>query len=375
MSQVFHQPQPTSGAPLAASLSMPSPLLHMPSPSSPSKPKQSFYLGTEVLSGTPFLPGYDYTKDIERLGASMRGIGTRDKELIAALVPRTSAEMQVLQLEYPNIKNKPFIKRIKGETSGDYRLGLVLLTNGALGGDAWILRKGLNTMFETLKTKLEVLTDILVARNRDEIVLLRSYLHSTKGIDLDQLVRDMIPANKTAIRAVFSECLMSEIPVPPAIEVDYETLCRVLPDTDPASILTLLPILLSRPLGHLYTLNQMWQEANFGTTISQVIARRLESDPELRDVLVYAVESSTTRGGGYGIWRDIERIEDAFLANKPFLLTIRLIRAHWDQPRFTAIIRAYDVRYKKKLFDRVHNLSKGNWRRVLEDIVAYPRAS
>jgi hypothetical protein len=86
---------------------------------------------------------------------------------------------------------------------------------------------------------MALLTELLVARNRDEIALLRAYLRATKDQDLDQLVQDAIPARKTGIRAVFRECLKADEPASATIERDYAQLSQALGSTDPATILTM----------------------------------------------------------------------------------------------------------------------------------------
>jgi annexin A7/11 len=139
------------------------------------------------------------------------------------------------------------------------------------------------------------------------------------------------------------------------------------------SVSSSLPIFLSRPPSHLLVLDQMWQEAQFGTTLGQVVSRRLGSDPELRDVLLYAIEGSSNRGGGFGIWRDVERIEDALATKNDFLLLMRLVRAHWDQPRFAAIVKAYATYSKKPLMDRVEAATMNDFCHVLKEIVKQPR--
>jgi hypothetical protein len=79
MSQVF--PQPTSGSLPMNQPPMPSQLL-MPTPPSPIKSQNPFYLGTEVLIGAPFLAGYDYREDVNQIYNAVKGWGTKDKLLI-----------------------------------------------------------------------------------------------------------------------------------------------------------------------------------------------------------------------------------------------------------------------------------------------------
>lgn len=61
---------------------------------------------------------------------SMKGIGTRNSDLIRAIVSRSEIDLAQISDEYRNLYKKPLVEAIKTECSGPYRDSLVLIVNG-----------------------------------------------------------------------------------------------------------------------------------------------------------------------------------------------------------------------------------------------------
>jgi hypothetical protein len=76
---------------------------------------------------------------------------------------------------------------------------------------------------------------------------------------------------------------------------------------------------------------------------------------------------------GFGVWRDAQRIEEAILKKNELVLTIRLIRAHWDEERFRKIIAACERLKpgKGKLVERVGAATGGNLKTLLKEMIAH----
>jgi len=63
----------------------------------------------------------------ERLQESMKGAGTKDKDLIRILVSRSEVDLVEIEKEYERLYSKDLIKEIKKELSGDYEDIIVAL--------------------------------------------------------------------------------------------------------------------------------------------------------------------------------------------------------------------------------------------------------
>ena len=118
--------------------------------------------------------------------------------------------MQVLQAAYKNQRQKDLIGLLKDETSGLYKTALVLLASGALGGDAYALSQALKP--HNKPHKLQILTELIVAKGKDELALFRDFLLATQHIDLDSVVGGAVASESKTIQAIFTEALKHGLP-------------------------------------------------------------------------------------------------------------------------------------------------------------------
>lgn len=132
-------------------------------------------------------------------------------------------------------------------------------------------------------------------------------------------------------------------------------------------------MIIDRPPRDLNRLCRYWQENNFGESLAKTIKRCLTH--EAADVLAYAVHAAEVESymGRYdlGVWRDAQGLEDAITNKKDFLLTYRLIRAHWDAQRFRDVVAAFgDIKANKiTLVNRIKGATSGNLEILLKEIV------
>lgn len=61
---------------------------------------------------------------------SMKGLGTRDNDLIRVLVTRSEVDLQLIKEEFQELYKKPLEEMIKGDTSGLYRDALLAIVEG-----------------------------------------------------------------------------------------------------------------------------------------------------------------------------------------------------------------------------------------------------
>lgn len=89
----------------------------------------------------------------------------------------------------------------------------------------------------------------------------------------------------------------------------------------------------------------------------------------MKDALLYAVEGG--KRDGTGAWRDAKMLEKAMAGagTKDQQLIWRLVRAHWNRPRFEQIKQAYQVKYKRSLVSRVKGETSGHFEDALVAII------
>ncbi|CAD6586364.1 MAG: hypothetical protein CYPHOPRED_003522, partial [Cyphobasidiales sp. Tagirdzhanova-0007] len=80
----------------------------------------------------------------------------------------------------------------------------------------------------------------------------------------------------------------------------------------------------------------------------------------MRDALLYAIEGG--KKDGTGAWRDAKMLEKAMhgAGTKDRQLIWRLVRCHWDRPRFEMVKQAYQAKYRKSLVARVKGETSGH---------------
>jgi annexin A7/11 len=95
-----------------------------------------------------------------------------------------------------------------------------------------------------------------------------------------------------------------------------------------------------------------------------------EFSGHMKDALIYVARYF--EADGQGIQRDAELLDSAMsgMGTKDERLIWRIVRAHWNRPRFEAVKQAYQRLYGKSLRKRVegettgkYEVSPGVWRR------------
>ncbi|CAI5446603.1 unnamed protein product [Caenorhabditis angaria] len=66
----------------------------------------------------------------QQLHASMKGLGTRDNDLIRVLVSRSEVDLELIKTEFQTLYNKNLEDVVKGDTSGAYRDALLSIIHG-----------------------------------------------------------------------------------------------------------------------------------------------------------------------------------------------------------------------------------------------------
>jgi len=98
-----------------------------------------------------------------------------------------------------------------------------------------------------------------------------------------------------------------------------------------------------------------------------------EFSGHMRDTLLFIVNGAKPKHAmeGPGVWRDAKLLEKSMkgLGTKDKQLVRRLVRYHWDKPRFEAVKAAYHKKYKKSLEGRVAGETSGDYKKLLVAIV------
>lgn len=111
------------------------------------------------------------------------------------------------------------------------------------------------------------------------------------------------------------------------------------------------------------------------TTLTKAIKNNFGAGA-VRTALLHAVEGGKHDKEGAGVWRDAKLVNAAIagVGTRNEALTYRLIRAHWDRPRFQRLESAYKTKYKHNLLKDVRDDTSAAFRSLLQAIVTSANA-
>jgi len=338
------------------------------------------YLGVEVAhprappspSEDAFkLPGYDAEKDYLRLQEMQMEIDNgqmKETEVIAYLRRLTLKERDALNDYYRVRDGMALPLRFKGTVS--FRKAWAVLysvTWGPLIEDIDRLKVSLDKGYYS-KPNMMFATETLLDRPPDELKLLIDTYQLRWG---NTLVDAVDRCTRGDLQRLFRLALAMGRPADSA-PVDHEkVVIDVAMVVQAATHKTMSPIVdvfsnSSRP--HLATVITAYAETH-KSTVSKVIKKH--SSGNLRDALLYILHGAKATRDGRGIWRDAKLLEAtmAGFGTRDDALTYRVMRAHWNRPRFEEIQAAYEKRYGKTLAKRVHGEASGEHRSALQMII------
>lgn len=190
----------------------------------------------------------------------------------------------------------------------------------------------------------------------------RLFLMALEGARMDEhapLNHQLIQQDAHAIRSAAKGAGTDEITVRL-----FSLSCPPCIDTPPPQI---CGIFASRSTAHLQALSQAYQHQH-RKTLADVV--RSEFSGHMKDGLLYI--ANTALPGPLGVSRDAHLLEESMagMGTKDERLIYRIMRAHWDRPRFEEVKRVYAAtQHRKGLRSRVEGETSGDYKRFLAAVV------
>ncbi|KAE8542381.1 hypothetical protein D1P53_001158 [Cryptococcus gattii VGV] len=327
------------------------------------------YLGVPIPAPPPAVPvstlaGYDARFDAERIRKATKGFGTDERTIIDTLSPLDAFQMDVLSRTYEQTVGRSLKTTLEKELSNWLEYTLVLLSLGPLGGDVYLLHRACNGM----GTHEDLLSEVLLNRTNQEIFLLKEAYKRTYNKDLVQIVQGEL-SMKT--ERMFNMSLSGQRDESPylnhqLVQQDVETLYRAGPGKIGTDEIAICGILISRSKEHLKAIAQAFP-ARHRVSLSQMI--HSEFSGHMRDALFFIARG--VEADGDGVVRDCELLHDAMagMGTKDERMIYRLVRNHWNRPRFNAIKNQYQVLYRNSLRRAVEGETTGKYEKALVGII------
>ncbi|OCF46073.1 annexin XIV [Kwoniella heveanensis CBS 569] len=327
------------------------------------------FLGVPIPAPPPAVPlstlqGYNAQFDAERIRKATKGFGTDERTLIDVLAPLDAFQIDVLARTYEQTVGRSLKKTLEKELSSWLEYTLVLLSLGPLGGDVYLLHRAC----DGAGTHEDLLNEILLGRSNEEIFLLKEAYRRAYNKDLVAVVRGEL-SMKT--ERMFNMALSGQRDEAPfvnqqLVQQDVEALYRAGPGKMGTDEIGVCGILLSRSDAHLQAIAQAFPQRH-RTQLSQMI--KAEFSGHMRDGLYYIARGA--EADGQGVVRDAENLYAAMagMGTKDERMIYRIVRSHWNRPRFNAIKNAYQQTYGKTLKRAVEGETTGKYEKALVGII------
>lgn len=150
------------------------------------------------------------------------------------------------------------------------------------------------------------------------------------------------------------------------VQQDVDALYRAGPGKVGTDEIAICGILLQRSNAHLAAIARAFP-ARHRKSLTVMIES--EFSGHMRDGLLHI--AGFAENDGDGVYRDANLLEAAMkgLGTKDERLCYRLVRMHWNRPRFGAVKNQYQGLYRKSLRQRVEGETSGNYRKSLVGLI------
>ncbi|KAK4700973.1 hypothetical protein P7C70_g5266, partial [Phenoliferia sp. Uapishka_3] len=348
------------------------------------------YLGVK-LEG-PWGEDWDPEGEADKLRGATKGMGTRESIVIGVLADKTFPQIRSIDRQYKEKYDKTLLEVVESEGSlKNNSLGRTLkaLILGPLSWDVELILKATDT---AIKPNEHLITELLVSRPPAAISLLRSAYarrHSSNTgtplksarISLDEAVLSTCVGN-AKLKKVYQVVLdskwedvaegVNEERRKAMLGEDVDQL-KVAFRAKPLNSDVVSKILLARSPEHLHAVINEYKKVSgsgkTGQTLSKAIKTALPTG-QLRSIFLHAVKSA--KHDLDGAWRDAKLIMKSMvgMGTKNDELSWRLVRAHWDRPRFRRIQAAFKKKYLETLVEKVHSETSGHLRHLFEGVIS-----
>jgi annexin A7/11 len=298
------------------------------------------------------------SRDVEVIRKAMKGFGTDEKALIAALAKKDPMEINAVRAQYDQRLIRNMIKDIEKETSGYFEKGLVEISRGPLESDCYNLMEAMKGM----GTKEVILDDILIGRSNADMNAINQKYQELFKRPLQQDLRGDLSAGTEQMYDMIIAARRAEDshPVnPQEIEQAVTDLQAGIGSFASKNIPQVCAILTSRNDAQLRALSQAY-ERRFQKSLDSVLKSAFSGHME--DALRLLVQRAVNRPEAEAV-----RLEEAMagMGTKDELLIQRVVRCHWDRNFMNNVSNAYKHLYNKDLVKRIEGETRGDYEKLL----------
>mmetsp|Transcript_5263 Transcript_5263/g.6031 ORF Transcript_5263/g.6031 Transcript_5263/m.6031 type:complete len:327 (-) Transcript_5263:115-1095(-) len=284
---------------------------------------------------------------------AMKGLGTADDDLIAAICDKNAPDMQAVVDAWNDVIQRDMVKDIKGDTSGKYEDVLVGCVTPLAALDAKYLHKAI----KGLGTDENVLTEILCTRSPNELLQIEREYQTMVGSPLLVDVKNDVSGH---LEDIYTAVLTPRKPVPAQaqIQADAEALYAAGEGKWGTNEKTFTAILSSNTRGYVRKVAQAYK-ATYGKFLHEAISAECSGD--FKNALV----ALATPGHVFFARQLYSAMKGAGTNDKKLIRILVTQRG----PGLKAIATAFEGLYKKSLRAWVKDDVRGDYEKSLLTII------
>jgi len=300
----------------------------------------------------------DVSRDVDVIRKAMKGFGTDEKTLIAALAKKDPIQMNTIRMQYDQRLKRNLVGDLKSETSGYFEKGLVQIARGPLESDCYNLMEAM----KGLGTKEAVLDDVLIGRSNADLNAIKQKYQQLFKRTLESDLRGDLSAGTAQMYDMIAAARRKEdsYPViPQEIEQAVTNLQGGMGGFSNNKTAAVCEILTSKNDAQLRAIAQMYEQ-RFRKSLHNVV--KSEFSGHMKEALRLLVHRATNRAEAEAV-----RLEESMagLGTKDELLVQRVVRCHWDRQFMNAVSNEYQKLYKKDLVKRIEGETRGDYEKLM----------
>jgi len=288
----------------------------------------------------------------------MKGFGTDEKALIAALAKKDPLQMETIRTQYDQRLMRNLLSDLAKETSGYFEKGLIQIAQGPLVTDCYNLMEAMKGM----GTKEVVLDDILVGRSNADMNAIKQKYQELFKRTLEADLRGDLSAGTEQMYMIIIAATRNEdsYPVnPQEIEQWVTELQSGLGGFVGKNAMQVCQLLITKNDAQIKAIAESYQRRFHKDLDSQL---KSAFSGHMEDALRLLVSRAVNRAAAEAV-----RLEDSMagLGTKDELLVQRVVRCHWNQQFMNQVSAEFKRIYKRDLVKRIEGETRGDYERLM----------
>jgi annexin A7/11 len=272
--------------------------------------------------------------------------------------------MEAFSRKYTAVTGTSLLATIEKKTSGWFEYALMGMVYGPIEWDARLVHEACSRP----GTKESALTEILLNRTNTEIEQLKIAYNKIYGKSLtDMVLDDLSFATKKMFQMALHGHRDAEGPIDRnKILADMDIIDQYARSVGEADNTAICSVLITRAHSHLVELSNEFHRCH-ARPITEIIRKKFSG--HMKEGLEFIAEGIKDEGDG--VQRDAGELMKAMkgLGTKDTWLIWRIVRAHWNRPRWGHIQQAFASMYNKSLYNWVESETSGAYRDLMLALV------